>query len=348
MKKLIFAFVLTSALVSCEKESSTPNTNNNPLTDTTNNASSSSVVNSIDCASIQLTGTLKKGEVANSVSVNINYSGGNGKAYDSQTISSTGVSGLSAKRAAGVLVNGNGSLSYVISGAPTIAGVASFSITLGGKSCNFSLTIEDDNQSGIIAGENIKDIEDNSYKTVHIGGQHWMAENLRVTKFNDGTLIPQAIASSAWVNADVPARCYYDNNNAKYGILYNWLVADGNNKNVCPTGWHVARDIEWTELTNYLGGEQIAGGKLKEVGFANWESPNTDASNSALFNALPGGLRTADGDFYRIKNRAYWWSPSSEISVYGAKYRKIKFDSGNIEWSYEPVRAGMSIRCLKN
>ena len=107
MKKLIFAFVLTSALVSCEKESSTPNTNNNPVTDTTNNASSSSVVNSIDCSSIQLTGTLKKGEFANSVSVKINYLGGNGKAYDSQTISSTGVSGLSAKRAAGVLVNGN-------------------------------------------------------------------------------------------------------------------------------------------------------------------------------------------------------------------------------------------------
>ena len=354
MKKLIFAFVLTSALVSCKKESSTPNTNNNgnPVTDTTKNTSNSSVVNSIDCSSIQLTGTLKKGEIANLVSVKINYSGGNGKAYDSQTISSTGVSGLSAKREAGVLVNGNGSLTYVISGTPTIAGTSSFAITLGGKNCSFSLTIEDDNLSGIIAGENIIDIDGNSYKTVHIGGQHWMAENLRVTKFNDGVSIPQAISSSAWVNADVPARCYYDNNisNAKYGILYNWSVVGDysiNSKNVCPTGWHVAKDIEWVDLANYLGGEQIAGGKLKEVGLTNWESPNTDASNSALFNALPGGLRTSDGDFYWVKNRGYWWT-SSELNVYGAKYRVIKFDGGNIDWSNEAVRTGMSIRCIKN
>jgi uncharacterized protein (TIGR02145 family) len=352
MKKLLITIALTSVLFSCKKETTTPTTNNNSNSDTTTNSSSSASVQAIDCSSALVLGTLKKGVSASSVTVMLDYSSGNGKSFSAQTISSTGVVGLTAKLEPGVLNNGEGQLVYIISGTPTSAGKAVFKVTMGTASCSFSADVQDVNQTGIKAGENIIDVDGNSYKTVIIGTQTWMAENLRVTKFNDGTPIPLAIDKSAWVNADVPARCYYDNNisNAKYGALYNWSVIgvyNVNSKNVCPTGWHVSRDIDWSDLVNYLGGEEVAGGKLKEAGMTNWEAPNTDASNSSLFTALPGGLRTTDGDFYWIKNRGYWWT-ATEQNAPDARYRYIKFDSGMINWSFDYKRMGMSIRCVKD
>lgn len=354
MKKLFFAFALTSALFSCKKETTTPttNNNNNNNSDTTSKTSISASVYSIDCSSALVIGTLKKDVSASSVTVMLDYTLGNGKSFSLQTIGSTGVLGLTAKLESGVLSNGDGQLVYVISGTPTTSGKANFKVSIGSVSCSFSIDVEDLNQTDIKAGENITDVDGNVYKTVYIGNQRWMAENLKATKFNDGTPIPQAIDKSAWLNAGVPARCYYDNNisNAKYGALYNWSVIganDVNSKNVCPTGWHVSRDVDWTDLVNYLGGEEVAGGKLKEAGISNWETPNIDGSNSSLFTALPGGLRTSDGDFYWLKNRGYWWT-ATEQNGPDARYRYVKFDSGKIDWSFDYKRMGMSIRCVKD
>ena len=360
MKKTFLVFALAGILLACKKETSTPNSNTNNTTDSTsnttnntnNNTSSSAVVSSIDCSSAVITGTLKVNELVNSVTVKINYTGGNGKAYSSQSINSTGVLGLTAKISSGTLSSGNGSLTYSVSGTPKSVGDAIFQISIGGQKCSVNINVDDVNQVSIKAGENITDIDGNSYKTVIIGTQRWMAENLKTTKFNDGTPIPLAIDPSSWLNAKAPARCYYDNNtsNAKYGSLYNWSVIgiyDINSKNVCPAGWHVSRDIDWQDLANYLGGEEVAGGKLKEAGFVNWVSPNTDASNIALFNALPGGLRTSNGNFYWINNKGYWWT-ATEQSGAESIYRILKFDSSTLDWSFDSRSYGMSIRCVKD
>ena len=116
-------------------------------------------------------------------------------------------------------------------------------------------------------GPKIKDIEGNLYKTVTIGTQQWMAENLKVSKYIDGTTIPNITDNTQWENNTTGAWSYYNNdaaNNTKYGKLYNWYAVSkttNDNKNVCPTGWYVPTDAEWTVLTDYLGGTTVAGGK---------------------------------------------------------------------------------------
>ncbi len=167
-------------------------------------------------------------------------------------------------------------------------------------------------------GPNITDVEGNSYKTVYIGTQQWMAENLKVTKYNDGTAL-NIIGTTLLQDNTTGAWSYCNNdvaNNAKYGKLYNWYAVSpttNGNKNVCPTGWHVPTNAEWTVLTEYLGGESVAGGKMKEVGTTNWNSPNVDATNTSLFTGLPGGNRES-GDYYGIGSGGCWWS-STEIST---------------------------------
>jgi len=348
MKKLFFAFALTSVLLSCKKETSNP-----PKTDPTN-PSSSAVVTSIDCASKQLTGVLKKGEAANSVSFELFYKGGNGKTFSSQSVNSTGVLGLTAKLSSGVLENGDGSVIYSITGMPTSSGPANFAIALGGKSCTITIAVDDVTQNPTSGyGPNITDAENNTYKTVFIGTQQWMAENLKVSKYSDGTTIPNITDNTQWQNNTTGAWAYHNNvaaNNAKYGKLYNWYAVSkttNGNKNVCPTGWHVPTDAEWTVLTEYLGGEGVAGGKLKEVGTTSWNSPNTSATNTSLFTGLPGGLRGDDGNYNTIGGYGNWWS-STESSTYDAWLRTLYYYYGNAAGGSSYKNYGFSVRCLRD
>ena len=358
MKKLFFAFALTSVLLSCKKETSNP-----PKTDPTN-PSSSAVVTSIDCASTQLTGLLKKGEVANSVSFELFYKGGNGETFSSQSVNSTGVLGLTAKLSSGVLENGGGSVIYSVTGTPTSSGQANFAISLGGKSCTVSVNVEDVSQSsGInftsngspvgVFQNNVLDVDGNTYKTVKIGTQVWMAENLKTSKYSDGSTIPKITDDTEWNNNTTGAWCYYDNdaaNNAKYGKLYNWYAVSkttNGNKNVCPTGWHVPTDAEWTVLIDYLGGQDVAGGKLKEVGTTNWNSPNTDATNTSLFTVLPGGARFYVGNYFDFGNSGGWWS-SSEDNTYSAWYRNLSYAHGSAYRNSANKGIGFSVRCLRD
>ena len=156
----------------------------------------------------------------------------------------------------------------------------------------------------------LTDIDGNAYKAIKIGNQVWMYENLKTTKLNDGTAIPLVTTSAAWGNLTTPGYCWYNNDEASnknvYGALYNWYTI--NTGKLCPAGWHVPTVAEWTTLTTFLGGESVAGGKLKETGIAHWKSPNTGASNETGFTALPGGFRDFDGVFAQIYNSGCWWS----------------------------------------
>jgi uncharacterized protein (TIGR02145 family) len=149
----------------------------------------------------------------------------------------------------------------------------------------------------------------NAYTTVSIGNQCWMKENLRVSKYRNGEVIPVSSDNVQWSNLNKGSRCLYENDsvlfNLPYGNLYN-LYAVIDDKKLCPNGWHVPTDTEWTTLTEYLGGEIIAGGKMKTVGTAYWNDPNTGATNESGFSAVPGGFRSRfDGGFISIKNDAF-------------------------------------------
>ena len=192
-----------------------------------------------------------------------------------------------------------------------------------------------------------------SYKTVTIGTQTWMAENLKVSKYSDGTTIPNITDDTQWRNNTTGAWAYYNNNaanNAKYGKLYNWYAVSkttNGNKNVCPTGWHVPTDAEWTVLTDYLGGESIAGGKMKEVGTTSWNDPNADATNTSLFTGLPGGYRSYDGDYDIFGSYGYWWS-STENDTSSAWNRYLDLNSGAASRANANKEFGFSVRCLRD
>ena len=351
MKKLFFAIVLTSSFFACKKDTTTPQT---PTTPTTPTTSSTGTITALDCGNAIVTGVIKKGVPATGVSVVILYTGGDGNAYGAQTISSTGVTGLTATLTAGKFASGNGSLIYTISGTTTSAGIASFEISIGGKTCAMNVTVNDVTQTVGIPGPSITDSEGNTYKTVTIGTQQWMAENLKVTKYNDGIDIPNITDNTQWFQLTTGAWAYYNNDvtyNVKYGKLYNWYAVSptvNGNKNVCPTGWHVPTDTEWTVLTDYLGGETVAGGKMKEVGTTSWNSPNTDATNTSLFTGLPGGNRYKDGSYNSIGIFGNWWS-SSEYKPDISWYRSLYYFSCNTYRNVSNEKDyGLSVRCLRD
>ena len=204
-------------------------------------------------------------------------------------------------------------------------------------------------------GPNITDAQNNTYKTVTIGTQQWMAENLKVSKYSDGTNIPYEPDNAKWSQLTTGAWAYYGNdatNNAKYGKLYNWYALNktaNGNKNVCPTGWHVPTDAEWTVLTDYLGGANVAGGKMKEMGTTSWSPLNTDATNLSLFSALPGGYRYWKGGYTDVSGSGNWWS-SSENATYvdRAWYRYLNSGNGNAASYISYKKGGFSVRCLRD
>jgi uncharacterized protein (TIGR02145 family) len=198
----------------------------------------------------------------------------------------------------------------------------------------------------------VTDIDGNTYKTVQIGTQVWMAENLKTAKYNDGTMILNVKKRKQWSNLTTGAWAYYKNdatNNLKYGKLYNWFAVSpttNGNKNVCPTGWHVSTDAEWTVLTDYLGGESIAGDKMKDVGTRSWKGSNSN-SNTSLFTGLPGGYRSATGSYRSFGNYGYWWS-SAENNTGNAWYRGLDGSSGGADRNYCDKKNGFSVRCLRD
>ncbi len=195
----------------------------------------------------------------------------------------------------------------------------------------------------------VTDIDGNVYNTVTIGTQVWMAENLKTTKYRDGTNIPNVTDNTAWGNLTTGAYCDYSNtpsNSATYGRLYNWYAAT-NVHNIAPTGWHVPTDAEWTTLTTFLGGESVAGGKLKEIGTTYWASPNTGATNETGFTALPGGYRDSSGTFYTIGSSGFWWSATESGATF-AWYRNMFYNYSDVYRNYIYKELGFSVRCVRD
>jgi uncharacterized protein (TIGR02145 family) len=193
----------------------------------------------------------------------------------------------------------------------------------------------------------VTDINGNVYNTVVIGSQTWMAENLKTTTFNDGVPIPLITDNTEWTNLTTSGYCWYQNEigfKSTYGALYNWYTV--NTGKICPQGWHVPSDIEWTNLSTYLGGTSIAGGKMKETGTTHWLSPNTGATNESGFLALPGGNRY-DSGFINIGSLGGWWG-STEYSTTEASWRALMSIQANLSGDYHFKRLGLSIRCVKD
>ncbi len=201
-----------------------------------------------------------------------------------------------------------------------------------------------------ICGDNLIDARDsNIYKTVLIGSQCWFKENLRATFFRNGDTIPNFTDGLTWGSLSTGAYCNYDNDTNKantYGKLYNWFTINESSK-LCPEGWHVPTDIEWTALTDYLGGERIAGNKLKEAGTAHWVV-STGATDESGFTALPGGYRTYfDGSFTDIGFFGYWWT-ATEDNDSNAWARSIFTINSDVSRIYYDKTLGFSVRCLKD
>lgn len=214
---------------------------------------------------------------------------------------------------------------------------------------NVVIMLSNINAFGQKSSSTVFDIEGNVYHTVTIDKQVWMVENLKTTKYRDGTNIPNVTDNTAWVSLSTPGYCWYkndSNNKNTYGALYDWYtVITGK---LCPTGWHVPTDDEWTTLTNYLGGLSVAGGNLKETGTAHWAIPNTGATNKSGFSALPGGDRLyGDGTFNGIGEYGCWWS-AEEFAGPLAIQRFLFNNSSKVLRGSSYKTYGFSVRCVKD
>ncbi|TCO10991.1 fibrobacter succinogenes major paralogous domain-containing protein [Natronoflexus pectinivorans] len=201
----------------------------------------------------------------------------------------------------------------------------------------------DNNGNGGLPGEGVTDAEGNNYQTIIIGSQEWMAENLRTTKYNDGTPIndvdtwnTSTTGNYAWYNDDSG----YQN---PFGALYNWQAVETGK--LCPDGWRVPTNSDWQELENHLGGAAVAGGKLKATSY--WDAPNEGATNSSGFTALPGGEKYEGGAYMEMGNQGFWWS-ATEVSGNQAYARRLHSHFGSIQTNEAAKSNGYSVRCIKN
>ena len=219
---------------------------------------------------------------------------------------------------------------------------------------------DDDNNKGIkLETGTVKDIEGNTYKTVKIGNQWWMAENLNTTKMSDGTDIPFHEAQT-WASLKTPGYSWYNfqTYGDTYGAQYNWYAVETGK--LCPAGWHVPSDEEWQVMEMHLGlssgeaqstgfrGIQGEGGKLKDTGTEHWDSPNTGATNETGFTGLPGGVRTSG--VMSLGRYGHWWTSTPETvgpHLYGWN-RALHYGESRIYRGNNPASYGYSVRCIKN
>lgn len=200
--------------------------------------------------------------------------------------------------------------------------------------------------------------EEYTYTSVMIGSQEWMVENLKNNTYCNGDPIPQVREPTYWSNLNTAAWSYYDNdksNNERYGKLYNWYaVAD--NRNICPCGWHVPTNDEWAILIAYLGGEDVAGGKLKSTGTLQdgtglWYEPNTEADNSSGFTGIPSAGRGPEGGFGGLSTNGWWWT-SSAYDPHGANvdawFRGLVHNHQSVFTNALSKNSGYAVRCIKD
>ena len=198
-------------------------------------------------------------------------------------------------------------------------------------------------------GDGLIDIDDNEYNTIIIDGKEWMSENLRVTNYKDNTPIPKISTSADWIENLGDAYCWYNHdsvaNAAKYGALYNWLTVE--TEKLCPMGWHIPDSAEWGYLIEFLGGEEIAGAKMKEEGINNWNSPNTGAINTSGLSILPAGYCEQDGFFFNLGTTSILWTATNfdNLNSYDIT---LFYDQASADVNTGNINRGLSVRCVKN
>lgn len=212
----------------------------------------------------------------------------------------------------------------------------------------FSACKKDDDTSQDTQFGTVTDIDGNVYQTVKIGTQTWMMENLKTTRYNDGSTIPNVVDNLQWYNQATGAYCLYNNdasNNATYGKLYNWFSV--NTGKLAPTGWHVPTLAEYNTMVQYLGNGNDVGGKIKSTSSL-WETPNTGADNSTNFSALPAGYRSGSGSnagYYNIGTATEFWLSDTD----GPYFFQVSSNTANIHQGYMSYKNnGYSIRCIKD
>lgn len=195
--------------------------------------------------------------------------------------------------------------------------------------------------------QTVTDIDGNIYDTLHIGTQVWLKQNLKTTRYKNGDAIAEITSNILWVSTNSGAFCWYGNDSitygTTYGAIYNWHAVNTNN--LCPAGWHVATNNDWTILANYVGGATIAGGMLKEADTLHWNPPNTGAMNTVDFTALPGGNRAMGGAFDRIQDYGYWWSATEQNSTNAWSWR-MSYNSTAVSNLSASKQHGYSVRCV--
>ncbi len=203
--------------------------------------------------------------------------------------------------------------------------------------------------SGVEVGQ-VFDIDGNVYTVIKIGSQSWMKENLKTTRFNNGTAIPLVTSGISWSITSDPAFCWYANNSSnkdKYGAMYNWYAV--NTSVLCPEGWRVPTNNDWTILTDYLGGLGAASGKMREQGSLHWNGLNEGATNVSQFTALPGGYRSyRDGAFFSIGDNGSWWSSSFRDEMEAWERAITNYNTSDVQVVSAHLRYGVSVRCIKN
>lgn len=193
----------------------------------------------------------------------------------------------------------------------------------------------------------MKDQDNNVYRTIKIGDQEWMVENLRTTRYRNGDSLTEITDNQGWSAINFGAYCYYKNNqfnNCSYGKLYNWY-AISDSRNIAPEGWHVPTEDDWQVLENYLRTNQAS--QLKTKGTDYWLTPNTNANNNTGFSALPGGNRTDDGYFSLMTYSGLWWT-STKYDDKSALVRFMMFNNESIKRCANTYKTGLSIRCVKD
>jgi len=190
-----------------------------------------------------------------------------------------------------------------------------------------------------------------NFPVVWICCNPWMTKNLDISTYRNGDPIPQVTDPAAWAALTTGAYCYYNNDSATYaavyGKLYNWYAVN-DPRGVAPEGWHIPTDFEWTTLGNCLGGDDLAGGPMKEIGTTHWTTPNFGATNLSGFKGLPGGLRDLNGAFYYNGLSGYWWSSSENSSGEYAWDRFIFYNDYGLFSNFSYRQYGFSVRCLRD
>jgi uncharacterized protein (TIGR02145 family) len=199
--------------------------------------------------------------------------------------------------------------------------------------------------------QTVVDIDGNVYNTLTIGTQVWLKENLKVTHYRNGDMIVSTTPDTLDISSESSPKYQWsykgkDSLANIYGKLYTWHVVT-DNRYLCPLGWHIPDTTEWSSLINYLGGNSLAGGKLKEIGTTHWNSPNTGADNTSDFTALPSGSKRASGKFNDIGTEAGWWTITPSIVPYAfgvfIEHNSMSCDIDDDGWNN-----GYSVRCIKD